>query len=284
MRKRTLYWILAALFAASAIYAPFDDNRDSGLPLTIVTIIALVALAVGFAMAARKVDPEARFKKKPKSVTKMKSKPVKAKDLMVDNYTSIDLETTGFSPSDDRIVEIGAIRVRNGRPVKRYSQLINPQRPLPEEITRLNGLTDADLRNQPTVDQVLPDFIRFIGNDTLIGHNINEFDAAFLLANTTRLGMRHIGNKTIDTRPLPRRAETPPCRHHPPIRHRTNGKPSRGRRRTPNRTMLRNHESLHEGQRNQITLIQEQNRPGARRVTGAVSCLGLDPPDTGFIA
>ena len=64
MRKRTLYWILAALFAASAIYAPFDDNRDSGLPLTIVTIIALVALAVGFAMAARKVDPEARFKKK----------------------------------------------------------------------------------------------------------------------------------------------------------------------------------------------------------------------------
>ena len=147
MRKRTLYWILAALFAASAIYAPFDDNRDSGLPLTIVTIIALVALAVGFAMAARKVDPEARFKKKPKSVTKMKSKPVKAKDLMVDNYTSIDLETTGFSPSDDRIVEIGAIRVRNGRPVKRYSQLINPQRPLPEEITRLNGLTDADLRN-----------------------------------------------------------------------------------------------------------------------------------------
>ena len=89
MRKRTLYWILAALFAASAIYAPFDDNRDSGLPLTIVTIIALVALAVGFAMAARKVDPEARFKKKPKSVTKMKSKPVKAKDLMVDNYTSI---------------------------------------------------------------------------------------------------------------------------------------------------------------------------------------------------
>ena len=98
MRKRTLYWILAALFAASAIYAPFDDNRDSGLPLTIVTIIALVALAVGFAMAARKVDPEARFKKKPKSVTKMKSKPVKAKDLMVDNYTSIDLETTGFSP------------------------------------------------------------------------------------------------------------------------------------------------------------------------------------------
>lgn len=99
MRKRTLYWILAALFAASAIYAPFDDNRDSGLPLTIVTIIALVALAVGFAMAARKVDPEARFKKKPKSVTKMKSKPVKAKDLMVDNYTSIDLETTGFSPA-----------------------------------------------------------------------------------------------------------------------------------------------------------------------------------------
>ena len=67
MRKRTLYWILAALFAASAIYAPFDDNRDSGLPLTIVTIIALVALAVGFAMAARKVDPEARFQKKPKS-------------------------------------------------------------------------------------------------------------------------------------------------------------------------------------------------------------------------
>lgn len=107
MRKRTLYWILAALFAASAIYAPFDDNRDSGLPLTIVTIIALVALAVGFAMAARKVDPEARFKKKPKSVTKMKSKPVKAKDLMVDNYTSIDLETTGFSPSDDRIVKSG---------------------------------------------------------------------------------------------------------------------------------------------------------------------------------
>lgn len=51
---------------------------------------------------------------------------------------------------------------------------------------------------------MLPDFIRFIGNDTLIGHNINEFDAAFLLANTTRLGIRRIGNKTIDTLPLDR--------------------------------------------------------------------------------
>ena len=85
--RRITYWILAALFAVRHLCTIRRVNRDSGLPLTIVTTTPFVALAVGFAMA-RKARPEARFKKKkPKSVTKMKSKPVKAKDLMVDNYT-----------------------------------------------------------------------------------------------------------------------------------------------------------------------------------------------------
>ena len=267
MRKRTLYWILAALFAASAIYAPFDDNRDSGLPLTIVTIIALVALAVGFAMAARKVDPEARFKKKPKSVTKMKSKPVKAKDLMVDNYTSIDLETTGQTVQPAHQPTTSAAR---GDHTSQWTHRRRSAQPA-DRRPSAPGLHQIHRERHPH----RPQHQRIRRRLPPRQHHQTRHE--------THRQQNH-RHPATGPRPLPRRAETPPCRHHPPIRHRTNGKPSRGRRRTPNRTMLRNHESLHEGQRNQITLIQEQNRPGARRVTGAVSCLGLDPPDTGFIA
>ena len=191
MKKRTLWIVLMVLFAASALYSitTIAEDGPSGL-------IGCVALSIIFGILAKRTDPDARFK--------TRGRKPKQGSIICGDYTAVDLETTGFSPAKDRIIEFGAVRVRNGKPVKTYSLLINPEREIPAAVTRLTGIDDTDVNGQPTEAQALPEFLKFIGNDVLVGHNINEFDAAFLLANTTRLGMRHIGNKTIDTLPLDR--------------------------------------------------------------------------------
>lgn len=103
-------------------------------------------------------------------------------------YTSIDLETTGLSPKSDRIIELGAVRVRNGKPVAVYSQLVDPQTMLSSKITSLTGITDSMLKGMPSIESELPKFLEFIGGDMLVGHNI-RFDLSFLNNNASRLGL-----------------------------------------------------------------------------------------------
>lgn len=90
-----------------------------------------------------------------------------------------DAETTGLSPSKDRIIEIGAIRYFNGEPVEKFHSYINPERHIPEDATKINKITDAMVADAPTIGQVLPSFDEFIGKSMLVAHNL-EFDLKFI--------------------------------------------------------------------------------------------------------
>ncbi len=91
------------------------------------------------------------------------------------DYTCVDIETTGISPQHAQIIEIGALKVRDGEVVDTFSKLIDPLREVPTEITALTGINTDMVEGEPTIDIVLPEFIEFAGDDLLLGHNV-RFD------------------------------------------------------------------------------------------------------------
>ncbi len=113
-------------------------------------------------------------------------------------YIAFDLETTGRDPRRDEIIEIGAVRVTQGRMGEEFSALVKPSRSLPRLITEITGITDRDLENAPPLSEVLPGFLDFAGSATLIGHNI-DFDLAFLRRASRRLLGRKLTNDTFCT-------------------------------------------------------------------------------------
>lgn len=98
---------------------------------------------------------------------------------MMNTYISIDLETTGLNPKLDKIIEIGAVKVVAGRTVDTFSTLINPGRKLEERIVELTGITDEELKDKPSIEQVFPELLEFLGDLPLLGHSI-LFDYSFL--------------------------------------------------------------------------------------------------------
>lgn len=98
---------------------------------------------------------------------------------MINSYISIDLETTGLNPKLDKIIEIGAVKVIDGRVVEKFSAFVNPGRKLEERIIQLTGITQKQVDSAPGIEQVLPELMDFLGNLPLLGHRI-LFDYSFL--------------------------------------------------------------------------------------------------------
>jgi DNA polymerase-3 subunit epsilon len=110
---------------------------------------------------------------------------MRSKNSIIDfpsDYVVIDLETTGFSPTFDSIIEIAAIRYRNDNPVAEFSSLINPEIEIPINIQYLTGISDEDVSDCPTINDVISEYVDFIGNDIIIGHNVG-FDINFINKN-----------------------------------------------------------------------------------------------------
>jgi ATP-dependent DNA helicase DinG len=120
-------------------------------------------------------------------------------------FVAVDFETTGLDPETDRIIELGAVRYREGSVVGSYHRLVNPGRPLPWRVAQLTGLSDATLEAQPGIREALPGFVEFIGQDRVIGHNLS-FDLGFLVSEMRRAGMRplDLGATGLDTLSLAR--------------------------------------------------------------------------------
>jgi len=101
----------------------------------------------------------------------------------VQELIAVDLETTGFDPETDRIIEIGAVRVRLTRdgaePGERFSTFVDPGREIGPTITRLTGIQDHDLIGAPAATEAVARFAAFAGDATFVGHNVG-FDLAFL--------------------------------------------------------------------------------------------------------
>ena len=113
-----------------------------------------------------------------------------------------DIETTGFSSKNDKIIEIGAVRVRDGIVLSEFSTFVDPQRSIPLKITELTGITDDMVKDAPVIGKVILEFNEFIKDATLVAHNA-YFDVGFIRKNLGDLGMS-IENPILDTVPLSR--------------------------------------------------------------------------------
>ena len=102
-------------------------------------------------------------------------------------FVAFDLETTGLSPENDRIIEIGAVILKNGKEVERFQTFVDPERPLERKIIDLTGITDEMLKDAPKIEEVLPKFLQFIGERVLVAHNA-KFDTAFIRNECQRQG------------------------------------------------------------------------------------------------
>ena len=114
-----------------------------------------------------------------------------------EEFTVFDIETTGLYPIKDKITEIGAVKIKQGRITDRFSELINPEIPIPDNITKLTGITDSMVKDKPTIREILPKFLEFAGDSPLVAHNAN-FDSGFIRAKAAELGLI-FNNTIIDT-------------------------------------------------------------------------------------
>lgn len=116
------------------------------------------------------------------------------------------METTGRSPKDDRICEIGCIELCDLVPTGRtFHAYIDPKKTMPREAENVHGLSDAFLRGKPVFRQIAPAFLMFIGNRPLVAHNGEAFDIKFLNAELERIGRPKLENELIDTLVMARR-------------------------------------------------------------------------------
>lgn len=138
----------------------------------------------------------------------------KGKSLLknADDFTVIDLETTGLNPSCSDIIEVGAIRVRNNEKVYTYQQLVNPGYDVPAFITNLTGISNEMLFNAPLFDDVADEILEFIGNDLILGHNVN-FDINFLYDKIFKSRGIYFSNSFVDTLRMARKL-CPELPHH----------------------------------------------------------------------
>ncbi|MBR2274828.1 MAG: PolC-type DNA polymerase III, partial [Lachnospiraceae bacterium] len=103
------------------------------------------------------------------------------------SFVVFDIETTGFSPEEDRIIEIGALRIENGEITGRFSEFVNPGRPIPYRIEQLTGISNDMVQDAEEIDSVLPRFLAFCEGAVFVAHNAS-FDTSFISENARRLG------------------------------------------------------------------------------------------------
>lgn len=134
--------------------------------------------------------------------------------VFVDNYIVIDIETTGLSRRHDKIIEISAVKVVNGEPTDKFDSFVNPKCKIGPFITELTGISNDDVSTAPVLEDVIVDFLEFIGNDFIVGHNVT-FDIGFINEKLFDIGLYSMGicNEYIDTMYLGR-AVFPDKPHH----------------------------------------------------------------------
>ncbi|HCL35491.1 MAG TPA: PolC-type DNA polymerase III, partial [Anaerostipes hadrus] len=121
---------------------------------------------------------------------------------LMDSYVVFDIETTGFNSVNDRIIEIGAVRVVEGEIKETFSEFVNPERPIPYKITQLTTITDDMVKDAGTIEEILPQFLKFCEGSVLVAHNAG-FDTGFIRENAKRLNLPY-DHTVVDTLGLAR--------------------------------------------------------------------------------
>ncbi|MCX5773405.1 MAG: PolC-type DNA polymerase III [Fusobacteria bacterium] len=118
--------------------------------------------------------------------------------LESETYVVFDIETTGFNPIEEYIIEIGAVKINRGKVIERFNEFVKPGKDIPHEITNLTGITSEMVGNALTIELVLPQFLEFASDCVLIAHNAN-FDMSFIKEKASRYLKREVLNPVIDT-------------------------------------------------------------------------------------
>lgn len=119
-------------------------------------------------------------------------------------FIAFDLETTGTLAGIDRIVEVGFVRFNNGQPVDRFACLVDPEMPIPEAASRVNGISNDMVKGKPKIESLLEPLTEYCGQDPLVAHNAN-FDYQFLLADFKKFEIPAPLGTVFDTLPLSRK-------------------------------------------------------------------------------
>ena len=182
--KKAASWRMKAIAITDhGVCQAFPEAKKASSDLDIKVIYGVEAYLVPDCIAGTEDDP----------LTKVKN---------LDEYCVLDIETTGLQFRTEKITEIGAMKIKNGQVVDEFKCFVNPERHISEEITRLTGITDSMVADAETIKQVLPKFLDFIGEDTLIAHNA-DFDVGFIRHNAEMLNIE-LKNDYIDTLSLSR--------------------------------------------------------------------------------
>ena len=139
-----------------------------------------------FGIEAYVVDDEQEMITKPKDI-----------NIEEETYVVFDLETTGLDPFKDKIIEIGAVKLKGNQIIDDFSFFVNPEIPIPENITKLTSITDEMVKDAETVEVVLPKFLEFCGDSTVVAHNA-KFDVGFVNQKAKGLGLDY-SPSVIDT-------------------------------------------------------------------------------------
>ena len=122
----------------------------------------------------------------------------KDKKIDEEEFVVFDIETTGFNSHFNKIIEIGAVKIKAGRIIDRYSQLINPGISIPYHITEITSITNEQVANQPKIDEVIEKFVEFVGDAVLVAHNA-PFDMGFIKRDVKKCLNINLENSVIDT-------------------------------------------------------------------------------------
>ena len=124
-------------------------------------------------------------------------------DLLNQEFVVFDTETTGFTPYNDQIIEIGAVKIKNGEIIDRFDELINPGRKLPDKIVELTNITDEMLEGKDTEENVTKRFKEYIGDLPMVAHNA-KFDIGFISAAYNKYNLGEFTNTVLDTMSMAR--------------------------------------------------------------------------------
>ena len=125
-------------------------------------------------------------------------------NVFLQDYTIVDIETTGLSPINNEIIELSAIKVRENKVVEKFTTLVKPKAKINPYISSLTGITNEMVKTAPDITKILPEFCKFLQRDCILGHNIN-FDIRFIQHNLMKHFDTELNNTSLDTVRLARK-------------------------------------------------------------------------------